>query len=38
MLMNAAITFLGFVVCVWLAPETKDLSLRECSELSPPAE
>ncbi len=37
MLLNTAITFMGFIVCVGLAPETKDLSLRECSELSPPA-
>jgi putative MFS transporter len=33
MLINTAITLLGFIVCVWLAPETKGLSLRECSEL-----
>jgi putative MFS transporter len=33
MLINAGITMLGFVVSVWLAPETKGLSLREGSEL-----
>jgi putative MFS transporter len=36
MLINAAVTLLGFIVSVWLAPETKGLSLRESSELSPP--
>jgi putative MFS transporter len=33
MLINTAITFVGFIVCVWLAPETKGLSLQESSEL-----
>jgi len=32
MLVNTAITLAGFFICVWLAPETKGLSLRECSE------
>lgn len=33
MLMSAGLTLLGFIVCVWLAPETKGLTLRECSDL-----
>ena len=33
MLMSAGLTFLGFTVCVFLAPETKGLTLRECSDL-----
>jgi putative MFS transporter len=34
MLINTAITLLGFIVSVWLAPETKGLSLQESSELT----
>ena len=33
MLISAALTFLGFVVCVLWAPETKGLSLHESSTL-----
>jgi MFS transporter, putative metabolite transport protein len=33
MLISAALTFLGFIVCVWWAPETKGLSLHESSAL-----
>ena len=33
MLLSAAITLLGLIVCVLLAPETRGLSLRECSAL-----
>lgn len=33
MLTSTGLTFLGFIVCVLLAPETKGLTLRECSYL-----
>jgi len=33
MLINTGITLLGFIICVLLAPETKGLTLRECSDL-----
>jgi putative MFS transporter len=33
MLLGAAITLLGLIVCVLLAPETRGLTLRECSAL-----
>ena len=33
MLICTGLTFLGFTVCVLLAPETKGLTLRECSDL-----
>jgi putative MFS transporter len=33
MLISAAITLCGFIVCVLMAPETKGLTLREASEL-----
>jgi putative MFS transporter len=33
MLISAGITLLGLIVCVLLAPETKGLTLRECSDL-----
>jgi putative MFS transporter len=33
MLVSTGITLLGFLICVLLAPETKGLTLRECSDL-----
>ena len=33
MLIGTGVNFLGLVVCVLLAPETKGLTLRECSDL-----
>jgi hypothetical protein len=33
MLISTGITLLGLIVCVLLAPETKGLTLRECSDL-----
>jgi putative MFS transporter len=33
MLMSTALTFLGFIVCVLWAPETKGLTLRQSSDL-----
>ena len=33
MLLSAAITLLGLIVCILLAPETRGLTLPECSAL-----
>lgn len=33
MLVSTGVTLLGLIVCVLLAPETKGLTLRECSDL-----
>jgi putative MFS transporter len=33
MVMSTGLTFLGFILCFLLAPETKGLTLRECSQL-----
>ena len=33
MLISTGVTLLGLIVCVLLAPETKGLTLRECSDL-----